>query len=70
MKNYSWNSSTFDRNFKPYSDLKNYREFDPDSVMMFNFGAESLSDGKAITGGDNLSPSDLALIRRLYPKSN
>ncbi len=43
-----------------------YRPFDPNSVMMYELAA-SLTDGKVVPKIHGLSPSDKALIARIYP---
>jgi hypothetical protein len=44
-----------------------YREFDPDSIMMFSYSASWFTDGQARGGKQALSASDKQFIRKLYP---
>jgi hypothetical protein len=44
-----------------------YREFDPDSIMMFSYSASWFTDGQARGGKQVLSESDKQFIRKLYP---
>lgn len=41
--------------------------FDPDSIMLYEFPAELLQDGKGTHENHKLSPSDIAFISSVYP---
>jgi serralysin len=66
----SWSRETVEANFKPLQNAGTYyadKPFDPYSVMLHRLPAEVLNSGKAFEPGDQLSPGDIAFIRRLYP---
>jgi hypothetical protein len=66
---YNWNDGTIKQNFSSYK-IKDYRQFDPNSVMMFALSNEFLLDGSHYEGGFDLSEGDKLFIRKLYPKAN
>jgi hypothetical protein len=72
LKNdYNWPLETIDRNMVavvPKSDLGEYRDFDPHSIMTYSFDPK-YTNGVAIGPGNGLSESDIALVKRLYPRS-
>jgi len=65
-----WSSEVVDRTLLPFDDaggFYNAKPYDPYSVMLYKFPAEILNPGMAIEPGDQLSPGDIALIRKIYP---
>ncbi len=50
----------------PREQIGDYREFDPKSIMTFSFPPEQ-TGGVALGMAKDLSASDKALVRRLYP---
>ncbi len=65
---YGWDNQTIQQNFSPIH-ARNYRSFDPTSVMIFAFPHEFFVDGSHFDGGYDLSAGDKVFIRKLYPKS-
>ncbi len=66
-----WDKSTVDQNVfrtHPRSQLPWYREFDPDSIMMYSFPASWMLHGVTMGGKNVLSASDKAFIAQLYPR--
>ena len=65
-----WDSETVDRSFLSFDDagsFYNTKPYDRYSVMLYKFPAEILNPGMAVEPGDQLSPGDIALIRKIYP---
>ena len=46
-----------------------FSQLDPNSIMMYSFPAELMSDGTAIRGGNTLTQTDIDFISRWYPKT-
>jgi len=66
----SWPRETVEANFKPLDNAGSYyadKPFDPYSVMLHKLPVEVMNSGKAFEPGDQLSPGDIAFIRRIYP---
>lgn len=66
----NWTKDAIDATFKPYDvkDLPHYRDFDPDSIMMFSFPAELTHNNVAFKQGSTLSESDKLFAAALYPR--
>lgn len=67
-----WPTKTIDANILAQvsaSELGDYRDFDPHSVMNFKFPT-AWTGGLALGEGEELSESDKALAARLYPRTN
>jgi hypothetical protein len=67
----NWDRKTIDDNIftkVPASELGEYRDFDPRSVMTSTLVPRSLTGGIEMGEGDNLSDSDKALVARIYPR--
>lgn len=62
-----WSRATVDEFIRQKARVKDYRPFDPQSVMMKDFPPRFFTDGVARPGGTTLSASDKALVARLYP---
>lgn len=62
-----WSRATVDELILQKARVKDYRPFDPQSVMMKDFPSRFFTDGVARPGGTTLSASDKALVARLYP---
>jgi len=64
-----WSRGEVDANvFDRYAvSQTNYSAFDPNSIMEYSIPAELTLDGKGVTGGTALSPTDIEYIRRWYP---
>ena len=73
-KNYGWSRERTKvnvlRRYKLWSwsqgDIKSTR-YDSDSIMHYDLDGKFTKDGKPITGGKTLSPSDKCLIDKWYP---
>jgi hypothetical protein len=66
----NWDKATIDVNVfgqASASQLGDYREFDPDSVMTMTM-PKSWTGGRVFGGRDDLSDSDKLLVARLYPR--
>ena len=66
----NWDPATVEANFKPLPNAGTFyadKPFDPYSVMLHRLPAEVMNAGKVFEPGDQLSPGDIAFIRRLYP---
>jgi hypothetical protein len=64
-----WDEATLRKNVlakTPQDEVGPYREFDPRSVMTYTFDPK-LTGGVPLGGGSELSESDKALARKLYP---
>ena len=61
---------TVEANYRPLKDAGSLyadKPFDPHSVMLHRLPAEVMNSGKAFEPGDQLSPGDIAFVRKLYP---
>jgi serralysin len=65
----SWDRATVDQNFLTRS-IPGYREFDPNSVMMYSFPKEIFANGAQIEGGGDISAGDRLFMQKLYPKGS
>ncbi len=52
---------------KSHDDYPDYREFDPESIMMFSIPSNFLLEGDGFTPSKQLTESDRAFIAQLYP---
>jgi TIR domain len=65
-----WSREMVEANYRPLKDAGSLyadKPFDPYSVMLHRLPAEIMTSGKAFEPGDQLSPGDIAFIRKLYP---
>lgn len=64
-----WDRPTVDAQvFEKYSVTQtNYSVFDPQSIMEYQIPPEITLDGRGITGGTSLSPTDIRYISMWYP---
>ena len=67
----SWDKNTIDQWFRKYTstELPEYRDFDPRSIMMLPVPKEFTTGGYEIKRNMTLSPGDKALIAKLYPRN-
>jgi hypothetical protein len=64
-----WTKSQVEENFfKAVAITGEYRDFDPKSIMTYEFEPRYI-EGMTITGGSELSASDKALVARIYPRT-
>jgi hypothetical protein len=69
-KQMNFDKASLEANFRPI-EFSDYRDFDPDSVMMFAFPEGYFFDRSHVGGNsDHLSDSDRAFIKQLYPKQS
>ncbi|QPJ60732.1 MAG: hypothetical protein G3M70_02040 [Candidatus Nitronauta litoralis] len=67
----NWSRQQIDMNFfrtTPVESLPDYREFDPNSIMGFNFPKTFFKGDFEMKQGKTLSESDKAFIAKLYPR--
>jgi hypothetical protein len=69
MKDQGWDEATVDSQFFQRDPLRDYRPFDPSSIMMYNFPASWTLDGKGFSAGTALSASDKKFVAELYPRA-
>jgi hypothetical protein len=65
-----WSRETVEANYRPLKDAGSLyadKPFDPHSVMLHRLPAEVMNSGKTFEPGDQLSPGDIAFVRKLYP---
>ena len=64
-----WSAATVDQNvFYAYStSTTNFTEFDPDSIMLYSLPPEWTLDRRTFPENIDLSPTDAAFVRRIYP---
>ncbi|MDA8746649.1 hypothetical protein N9M66_00375 [Litoreibacter sp.] len=66
----NWTEEDIDRSIIRKADsirYKHYRQFDPNSVMNYDFKPSLIISGPRISRGPRLSSSDIEFIERLYP---
>jgi hypothetical protein len=64
---YNWDEATITRNFFGKVEYPGTRAYDPESIMNYSFPKELFVAGKETRPGTELSESDKAYVRSLYP---
>jgi len=66
-----WDKATIDYNVLDLEDRDstNFTEFDPKSVMLYEFPAKWTLDGEGTQGNSTFSETDIAHLSQLYPKT-
>lgn len=67
----NWSAADIEHNifFRYGADVTQFSQLDPNSIMMYDFPAELMTDHVAIPGGSTLTATDIAFIRSWYPKA-
>ena len=64
-----WSRETIFHNFAAAEAYPGSRDYDPDSIMNYEFPAEIFAPGQRTSPGNELSASDLRYVAELYPRA-
>lgn len=69
-EHFDWNENVVDDNvFKKYQKAQTqYTTYDPTSIMHYPIPAKFTTDGTSVEWNTNLSPTDIAFIKEVYPR--